>query len=90
MPTLTTTEQVLYQGPAATVTIATSGAVPAWIRWEGRLEQVAQSNPPLAIATQGRTIYGATKSGTTDVTVTLGAPGHPEGGSGVTVDGGTP
>ena len=69
MPTLTTTEQVLYSGPAATVTVDNTGSGVAWVRWEGGLEMVAGPDAPLRIQSQGRTIYGSTKSGTTDVTV---------------------
>lgn len=69
MATLTTTESVLYSGPAVSLTLDNTGSVPAWIRWEGRLEQLAPADPPLTIDTQGRTVYGFMKTGTTDVTV---------------------
>lgn len=89
MPTLTTTEQVLYSGPAATVTVDNTGSGVAWVRWEGGLEMVAGPDAPLRIQSQGRTIYGSTKSGTTDVTVGVEAPIIGSASGDAVVDGGT-
>ena len=53
MPTLTTTEQVLYSGPAATVTVDNTGSGVAWVRWEGGLEMVAGPDAPCASRVRG-------------------------------------
>ena len=88
MPTLTTTEQVLTRVPLRRSRWTTPD--------RGRLGAVGGRPPrwwpapmPLRIQSQGRTIYGSTKSGTTDVTVGAEAPIIGSTSGDAVVDGGT-